>query len=187
MDCNVILQLSNYDFETNQIDKIEKSLGKIESDKDLDIDYVVDLISKLSIDDRRALAAQLRAAKVQKVTEEMLKKYQFASNISLEDLASIFPNLKSYQIPTDLKYKFTLLNCKSFKVNGQYYHGKITRAGTEEDIYIVTNRYDAEKLFRHLSAKLNLSKFVQGNTLDDKLKPFEEDLKVVSSKYHKNI
>lgn len=187
MDCSVTLQISNYNTETNKVDVIPKPLGSIDATADLDIDYVVNLISKKNLETRSVLAAQLRAAKAQKVTEEMLKKYTFVSNASLNDLTTMYPTLANYNIPNDLQFKFTLLRCKSFEINGYYYHGRIVNSKTNEEIYVVNNYYDAEKLFKHLAVRLNLSKFIQGNTLDDKLKSFEEDLKVVSSRYKKNI
>lgn len=185
MDCKVVLQITNYNTETNKVEDPPKILGTIDSNTDLTVDYIVDLISKMSLEERSALAAQLRAAKAQQVTEDMLKKYEFVSNISLDDLVTIYPNLKNYKIPKDLQFKFTLINCRKFKVNGKYYHGRITKG--DEEIYIVNNYYDADKLFKHLSVRLNLSKFIQGDEISQELKEFEEDLTVVASEYRKSV
>ena len=186
MACDLTLQISNYNVETNKKEVIPVPLGQIGEDQNISIDYIADVISKLDKETRSTLAAQLRAAKVQNITNKTVKDHQIISNISLNDLVKQYPDLSKYNIPQDLQYKFTLLKCYRAEFSGTTYKGRTVDSKGNE-IFIINNIWDAEKLFKHLSVKLNLNKFIQGDNLDESLKEYAEDLDVISKRYKKNI
>ena len=186
MACDLTLQISNYNVETNKKEVIPVPLGQIGEDQNISIGYIADVISKLDKETRSTLAAQLRAAKVQNITNKTVEDHQIISNISLNDLVKQYPDLSKYNIPQDLQYKFTLLKCYRAEFSGTTYKGRTVDSKGNE-IFIVNNIWDAEKLFKHLSVKLNLNKFIQGDNLDESLKEYAEDLDVISKRYKKNI
>lgn len=183
MACKVFLQLSNYNLEKNKKEDIPIPIGEVQENQNISIDYVAELIAHLDKESRQNLAAHLRAAKVQNITNKTAEKHQLISNISLDDLVTQYPELGKYQIPKDLSYDFTLLKCYRAEFSGTVYKGRMVTSQGQE-VFIINNIYDAEKLFKHLSVKLNLSKFIQGNNVDEKLKDFEEDLGVIAKRYH---
>lgn len=186
MACDLTLQISNYNVETNKKEVIPVPLGQIGEDQNISIDYIADVISKLDKETRSTLAAQLRAAKVQNITNKTVEDHQIISNISINDLVKQYPDLSKYNIPQDLQYKFTLLKCYRAEFSGTTYKGRTVDSKGNE-IFIINNIWDAEKLFKHLSVKLNLSKFIQGDNLDESLKEYTEDLDVISKRYKKNV
>ena len=186
MACDLTLQISNYNVETNKKEVIPVPLGQIGEDQNISIDYIADVISKLDKETRSTLAAQLRAAKVQNITNKTVEDHQIISNISINDLVKQYPDLSKYNIPQDLQYKFTLLKCYRAEFSGTTYKGRTVDSKGNE-IFIINNIWDAEKLFKHLSVKLNLSKFIQGDNLDESLKEYTENLDVISKRYKKNI
>lgn len=182
MPCDLKLQITNYNVEKNKKETLLTSIGTIEQDQPIDIAQVARIIANLDKDARSALAAQLRAARVQHINNETVKQHQLVSNISLEDLQAKYPQLSKYEIPKDLQHSFTLIQCYRAEFNGATYKGRTVDAAGNE-IFIINNVYDAEKLFKHLTVRRNLTKFIQGNTLDDSLKKFEESLSLIA-KHH---
>ena len=79
MACDLTLQISNYNVETNKKEIIPVTLGQIGEDQNISIDYIADVISKLDKETRSALAAQLRAAKVQNITNKTVDNQQHIS------------------------------------------------------------------------------------------------------------
>ena len=186
MACDLKLQITNYNIDTRKKESLLTSIGTIEEDQKVDINQIAYIIANLDKETRNTLAAQLRAAKVQNVTNSTVKEHQIVSNITLNDLTVKYPDLSKYNIPKDLEYQFTLLQCYRAEFNGSVYKGRTVDSKGNE-IFIINNVYDAEKLFKHLSAKLNLHKFIQGNTVDESLQEFAEDLQVIAKHYHKDI
>lgn len=186
MACDLKLQITNYNIDTHKKESLLTSIGTIEEDQKVDINQIAYIIANLDKETRNTLAAQLRAAKVQNVTNSTVKEHQIVSNITLNDLTVKYPDLGKYNIPKDLEYQFTLLQCYRAEFNGSVYKGRTVDSKGNE-IFIINNVYDAEKLFKHLSAKLNLHKFIQGNTVDESLQEFAEDLQVIAKHYHKDI
>lgn len=187
MPCEVKLQITNYNSEKNKVEALSPQvLGTVDETQLITLDQIAEFISKLNKEKRIALAAQLRAAKVQKVTNNTVEDHQIVSNISIKDLVTMYPDLGKYDLPIDLQHKYTLLKCSSAQFNGVTYKGRtVTSKG--EEIYIINNIYDAEKFFKHMSIRLSLDKFVQGNEVHESLKEYEEDLKVLATRYHKTI
>ena len=186
MECKIQLQLTNYNKDTNKKDDILIPLGNIQEDQNISLDIVAQAIAKLSIEDREQLANKLKAARIQKVTEDTIKEHQIMSNISLNDLVKQYPDLKKYNIPEDLQYKFTLLRCYNAQFNGSVYKGRAIDAEGNE-VFIINTIWDAEKLFKHLSVKLNLDKYIQGNTIDESLNEYADDLKTLAGRYRKTV
>lgn len=186
MACKVVLQLSNYNLEKNKKEEIPITIGDVQEDQNISVEQLAQMIANMDKESRKDLAARLRAAKVQNITSKTVEKHQLISNISLDDLVVQYPELSKYSIPKDLQHSFTLIKCYRAEFAGTVYKGRMVDSKGNE-IFIVNNIYDAEKLFKYLSIKLNLSKFIQGNNIDEKLKEFEEELSVISKRYHKNI
>lgn len=185
MACELKLQISNYNPDTNKVEVSEISLGPIAEDVQVNYNDIAKIISQLDKDTRSALAAQLKAAKVQKINNNTWDNHQLVSNISLNELIEQYPNLDKYNIPIDLQYNFTLLKCRSVEFNGTTYKGRAVNSKGQE-IFIINDIYDAEKLFKHLQVKLNLVKFIQGNNVDESLKEYQEDLDIITKHYRRD-
>lgn len=186
MDCKLILQVSNYNKETNKKDDIPVPLGTISKEQEVSLEAVAKALAALTLEQRQELAGQLKAARVQKVTEKMVQDHQMMSNISLKDLIHQYPDLEKYGIPEDLSYKCTLIRCYRAEFNGHTYKGRALDADGNE-VFIINSFWDAEKLFKHLSIKLNLQKFIKGNDVDPSLEKFQEKLQILSKHYHKTV
>ena len=193
MECIINLQLTNYNVDSGKRKTFSVPLGSIEKNQKITVEEIAQMIADLSPEKRSNLAVQLRAAKLQKITnatvkpdpEDNVKRY-LVSNITLQDLRTQYPDLDKYGIPLDLQYSFTLIKCSQATFNGTTYKGRTVDADGNE-IFIVNSFWDADKLFRHLSAKLNLSKFIQGNQVDEFLREYAEDLAVIANRHHKTI
>lgn len=187
MPCKIKLQISNYDSETNKIKQLPpQELGIVDETQSIDLDQVAEFIAKLNKEERNTLAAQLRAAKVQKVTNKTVEDHQIISNISISDLTNMYPDLNKYNLPIDLQHKCILLKCYNAQFSGVSYKGRFENSKGEE-IFIINNIYDAEKFFKHMSIRLSLEKFIQGNEVHESLKEYEEDLKTIAVRHHKTI
>lgn len=193
MKCILNLQLTNYDVDTGKKKTFNVPLGPVEENQQLTVDEIAQMIASLSQEERSNLAVQLRAAKLQTITNTTIKRdpknnvrRYLVSNITLQDLRTQYPDLDKYGIPLDLQYNFTLIKCSQATFNGTAYKGRTVDADGNE-IFIINSFWDADKLFRHLSAKLNLSKFIQGNHVDEFLGEYAEDLATIANRHHKTI
>ena len=187
MGCKITLEVTNYNKETGKKELIPApDLGTINEDQQLTVDLLAQAIANLSKEDRSTLAAQLRAAKVQSTDAEDIKKREILSNITLDELTKQYPELEKYGIPKDLQYSATLLRCYRAEFNGSVYKGRAVDSKGNE-VFIINNFWDAEKLFKHLSAKLSLSKFIQGNTVDESLQQYEQDLVTIATRYKRTV
>lgn len=186
MACDLKLQLSNYNTDTNKKEVILTSIGAIEENQSITLSNVAEFIASLDKETRTALAARFRAAKVQNVSNKTVAEHQIVSNITLGDLETKYPDLAKYAIPKDLQHQFTLLQCYRAEFNGSVYKGRTVDSKGNE-IFIINNIYDAEKLFKHLSARLNLGQYIHGNEVSESLMEFKDDLEVIARHYHKDI
>lgn len=185
MACELKLQISNYNPGTNKVEVSETTIRNVNEGDQINYDDVAKFISKLDKKTRSALAAQLRAAKVQKVNNNTWDNHQLISNISLDELVKQYPNLEKYKIPKELQYDFTLFKCRSAEFNGTVYKGRAVNSKGQE-IFIINNMYDAEKLFKHLQVRLNLINFIQGNNVDKSLENWREDLDIITKHYRRD-
>lgn len=187
MGCKITLEITNYDKTTGKTKLIpDLELGSIQNDQQLTVDLLAQAIANLSKEARSTLAAQLRAAKVQSTSAEDIQKREILSNITLDELTKQYPELEKYGIPKDLQYSPTLLRCYKAEFNGSMYKGRAVDSKGNE-VFIINNFWDADKLFKHLSAKLNLAKFIQGNDIDESLKQYAEDLVVIANRYKRTV
>ena len=186
MACEIKLQITNYNVEKGKKENIFIPIGMVDEQQPLSIEQIANFVANLSKEDRSVLATQLRVAKAQSLTTEMVKKQQFVSNISLDDLKIKYPQLSSYDIPHDLYSNLTLIQCYRAEFNGVVYKGRTVDSKGNE-VFIINNVYDAEKLFKHLNIKKNLIKFIQGNNVDEVLKNYEEKLNLLAKHYNKSI
>ena len=193
MECVLNLQITNYNVTSGKKETFNVPLGSVEENQKITVEEIAQMIAALSPEKRSNLAVQLRAAKLQKITNKTISsspddniKRHLVSNITLQDLRTQYPDLDKYGIPLDLQYNFTLIKCSHATFNGTTYKGRTVDADGNE-IFIVNSFWDADKLFRHLSAKLNLSKFIQGNQVDEFLGEYAEDLAVIANRHHKTI
>ena len=187
MACDVKLKITYYDNETNQTKTESVPLGVVDENQSIDYEQVALMISKLSESDRMALAAYIRAAKAQKITKEMVEANQFISNITVQELTDIYPELKKYKISPDLQTNFTLIYARNITLGNVSYKGRVVNSKGEE-MFIITSKFEADKFFKYLSLKTNLVDFISGNDIkSDKLKSYESTLKVLQEKYNKSI
>jgi hypothetical protein len=87
----------------------------------------------------------------------MIKNHEFISNITLKELQDYY-GLNEYNIPAQLS-NLTLIRCKTFKHNGQTYKGRVLDINGNE-VFIINNKFDAEKLCKHLMVKSQLHRYV---------------------------
>lgn len=195
MDCQIVLQITNYDHESKTKKHVDgPDLGTMPEDQKLTIDVLTQAIVKLNKDQRMDLAAKLKAAKSQSLTQSDFTKKTtgetpskfFMSNITLNDLVVRFPDLAKYKIPHDLSYTFNLIYCNQAVFDHKICKGRIIDANGEET-FIINNIWDAETLFRNLSAKLNLIQYIQGDEIDEKLKIYADDLTKIAKHYHRSV
>jgi hypothetical protein len=142
MPCEIKLQISNYNSETNQVETLSHNLKTVDKDQSINLDTIAEFISQLNKEERSILAAQLRAAKVQKLTKEMIENHQIISNISIEDLVAMYPELGQYNLKPDLQHNYILLKCSKAVFNGVNYKGRVVNSNGDE-IFIINNIYDA--------------------------------------------
>ena len=83
MACDLKLQITNYNIDTRKKESLLTSIGTIEEDQKVDINQIAYIIANLDKETRNTLAAQLRAAKVQNVTNSTVKEHQIVSNIRI--------------------------------------------------------------------------------------------------------
>lgn len=186
MACKVKLQITSYDSTTNKVKPLDQEIGIVDENQSVDLNQIAQFIAELPKEKRSILAARLRAAKIQNITSETLKDHQLVSNISLNDLKLKYPQLAHYDIPQDLQYNFTLIQCYQAEFNGVTYKGRAEDSKGNE-VFIINNVYDAEKLFKHLLVKRRLIDYIQENNVDDKLESFKDDLFLIAKHYNKSI
>lgn len=193
MECTINLQLTNYDVDLGKKESFNVPLGSVEKNQQITVEDIAKRIASMSKEERSVLAAQLRAAKTQKITNATIAvkpndtvKRHLVSNITLQDLRTQYPDLDKYDIPLDLQYSFNLIKCATASFNGTPYRGRTVDSDGNE-IFIINSFWDADKLFKHLSAKLNLDKFIQGNEVHEMLSEYTEELKTIANKHHKTI
>ena len=82
MACELKLQISNYNPNTNKVEVSETTIGNVEEGDQINYDKIAEFISNLGKETRSALAAQLRAAKVQKVNNNTWNNLCITRSIS---------------------------------------------------------------------------------------------------------
>lgn len=193
MECIINLQVTNYDIDSGKNKTFNIDLGSVDKNQPITVEDIAKRVASMSKEKRSVLAAQLRAAKTQKITNatvavnpnDKVKRY-LVSNITLQDLRTQYSDLDKYGIPLDLQYSFNLIKCANASFNGTSYRGRTVDADGNE-IFIINSFWDADKLFKHLSAKLNLGKFIQGNEVNETLSEYTEELTTIANKHHKTI
>lgn len=178
------IKIKTYDNEQKKHVVRNFPLGEISGE--IDLKKVSSVIQNLSEKEKGELVELLRSPISQKITETMLKQNKFVSNTSLKELQDKYPSLKKYKIPINLHSYFTLIETSKAILNSKIKSGRIVKEDGEE-IFIITNQWDAEKLFKYLYFKSNLSNFVKGNKLDKKLLKYEQDLKIIADHYKLSI
>lgn len=185
MACELKLQISNYNPNTNKVEVSETTIGNVEEGVQINYDNIAEFIYNLDKETRSTLAAQLRAAKVQKVNNNTWDNHQLISNISLDELVKQYPNLQKYEISENLQHDFTLFKCRSAEFNGTIYKGRAVNSKGQE-IFIINDIYDAEKLFKHLQIRSKLIDFIQGNHVDKSLEKWRKDLEIITKHYRRD-
>ena len=181
VDCKINLLIHKYDSKTKKLISQDWDIGKQSENKEVTVKDIAQLISKLSKEDRETLAAQLRAARVQPLTSKMIKERQFISNTTLEDLQTIYPELANYEINGNIFKSITIIHCTNLSFNGTTYKGRVQGPNGQE-IFIINNKYDADKLFKYLLIKQTLPEYVSGELHED-LKEYKEDLNTLVTYY----
>ena len=180
MGCDYKLQFKNY-----QDGKLQASQYDILKDApdNLNIDQVVDIISKLPKGERTKLAALFRVARVQPLTVKDVEKHDFISNTSLTQLQDKYPDLKEMFPDVDINEEHTLVTCNQMQLNGSNYYGR-TISPSGSDIFFINGFYGAQHLFNYLDVKNKILKAIDGNLLREDLKEFQGDLDYIMDKYN---
>lgn len=186
MACEVKIRLSTYNSETQNVEESYITLGQIDNDNPIDFDQIAAMIANFDYDKRSDLAGQLRSAKYQSLDTKFVNAHQLISNTSLTELSEKYPELKQYEIPEDLSDTFTLLHCKKAVFNGRSRKGRLVDSKGKE-IFVINDKFDAEKLFKHLYIRRKLSEYVSDNVLNESLENYKEDLIKISEHYKVSI
>lgn len=187
MECEIIFQIKSYDSQKQEFNTKPESIGKIDEQEELDLNKVVDYIMQLSDSKRATLAASLKAAKAQTLTnKDIVEKSTFVSNITLEELAVKYPNIKEKL--SGLRFQpednFTLIFCHNMKINDNIYFGR-TLDPSGKEIFFVNGKFGAEQLAAYLEAKskINLVFNEQGELAEELLSKQKSNIEALELKY----
>lgn len=163
----------------------EKTAGNTDKDIQINMDQVVELITQLPQTKRTQLAAMLRVAKNQSLTEKDCAKYQFVSNTDVETLQSQYPDLKELYPDVQSLDNCTLVRCNNMKLNGKTYFGRVIQANGEPAFFI-SDKNSARKFLQYLDTKNKIQKAVSDNTLEGSLKEYQEEFTALTQHYNKS-
>lgn len=188
MACIAKLQIEQFNTETLTKEKEEISLGTIDNDQELTVDKMIDFIINLPQSKRNTLAAQLRAASVQKFSESDFKKHIFVSNISVNSLMETYPDLKEAFPDLDISVNdnFTLIQNTRMEINGSNYFGR-TLDSEGNEIFFINGYYGAEHFFKYLTQKNKIDKVLENNKLVPEFKEYQKPLEIIAKKYNKSV
>lgn len=188
MGCGInilINQKENGQSKQQSITLLEKTAGNTDTDIQINMDQVVELLTQLPSSKRTQLAAMLRVARSQSLTEKDCKEHQFVSNTDIEtlqkeypDLAELYPNLESLD-------NYTLVRCSNMRLNGKTYFGRVIQANGQEAFFL-PNKQAVIKFFNYLDIKSKIQKSVNENTLNDTLKEYQEDFSALIKHFNKS-
>lgn len=187
MACDVKVQVKIYNPETKSIQVQQKTIKK-GIDKQITFNDVVDYILQLPKSDRVKLAAQLRAAKVQPITESDIKNHHFISNITLDGLKEKYPDLKQAfpEISLSIEDNPTLIFCSKMKINGSSYYGRtISPEGNE--IFFINGYYGAQHLFKYLDTKNKIDNAIENGKLKEQFSKHQKNINILQEKYNLSI
>ena len=184
MPCDIKLQITSYnqdkEIEEKQLKTIKKGVGE---DQPLLFSDVAEYIMRLPKNERTLLAAKLRQAKIQKLTNTDVKNHIFISNTTIDalklkypDLNDLFPNLVIK--PTD---NYIIINCAQMELNGSSYFGRTINSDGKE-IFFINGFYGAQHFFNYLDIKNKISDFLE-DTSSDIYTKYKEDLEKLTTKF----
>lgn len=188
MSCIVKLQFELFNSETKQKELQEEPLYEVDNDYNPSIDDIVEYIIKMPKSKRNTLAAQFRAANVQKFSTSDIKNHIFISNTSIDTLKEEYPDLKNaYEnIDIGINDNFTLIKCNKMEINGSKYFGRtLDSAGNE--IFFINGYYGSEHFFKYLSMKNKIDKVLENNKLIPEYKSYQNKLNLISQNYNLSI
>ena len=187
MACDIKIQVKLFNPETKNVQVQQKTIKK-GVERGATFNDVVNYILQLPKSDRTRLAAQLRAAKVQAITNEDIKNHHFISNITLDGLKEKYPDLKQAFPETlvSIEDNPTLIFCNKMKINGSSYYGRtIDSEGNE--IFFINGYYGALHLFKYLDAKNKIDNALENGKLKEPFAKYQKDIDQLTKKYELSI
>lgn len=187
MPCDIKLQVQVFDDQGNLTTKAKTIKKGVDESEELNYQNLIDYIVQLSKDERTKLAAQLRAAKAQTLTESDLKKHRFISNTTIDEITEKYPELKEAypDLQVDPSDNYTIITCNKLKINGHTYYGKVIDSKGNE-IFVINGKYGAEHLIKYLDIKGKIKNAFDNNKLRDSFSKHQQSLELLSKKFNKS-
>lgn len=146
------------------------------------IDQIAEAILKADKEKRSQIAAALREASVQTLTEDDIKNHQFVSNTTLKglqheirELAVEYPDFTTDETPIIIK-------ASKIQLNGCDYYGRVLDSKGQE-IFIIRDKRGAKELFKYLDAKNKIKKAIEDSTLSNYTNEYQTELGAMTDKY----
>lgn len=146
------------------------------------LDQIAEAILRLPKEKRTQIAATLREASIQTLTEDDIKNHQFISNTTLEglqkeisELAVEYPDFTTDETPIIIK-------ASKIQLNGCDYYGRVLDSKGQE-VFIIRDKRGAKELFKYLDAKNKIKKAIADSTLNDEVKEYQTELEAMTEKF----
>lgn len=180
MACIAKLQITNRNEDGEKITQL-LSISEVPN-ANVTLDQIAEAILRLPKEKRTQIAAALREANVQTLTEDDIKNHQFVSNTTLEglqkeisELAVEYPNFTTDETPIIIK-------ASKVQLNGCEYYGRVLDSKGQE-IFIIRDKRGAKKLFAYLDVKNKIKKAIADSTLNDEVKEYQTELEAMTKKF----
>ena len=168
-----------------QVGDNEPIIIKKDSNGNIQFSEVTEYIMSLPKSTRSKIAAQLRAAKSQVMTDKDIKEHNFISNTNIEELIEQFPQLKEAfpDLVISPNDNFTLIQSNSMQINGSSYFGRVVNSNGQE-MFIIQGYYGAEHLFKYLDVKGKINNAFENGKLKSSFSSYQKQLDMLSKKYN---
>ena len=184
MACIAKLQITNRNEDGEKTTQL-LSISEVPN-ANVTLDQIAEAILRLPKEKRTQIAAALREANVQTLTEDDIKNHQFVSNTTLEglqkeinELAVEYPNFITDETPIIIK-------ASKVQLNGCEYYGRVLDSKGQE-IFIIRDKRGAKKLFAYLDAKNKIKKAIADSTLNDEVKEYQTELEAMTEKFELSL
>lgn len=187
MPCDIKLQVQVFDEQGNLTTKAKTIKKGVDELEELSYQSLVDYIIQLPKNKRNELAAQLRAAKTQTLTESDLKKHRFISNTTIDEIFNKYPELKEAypDLQVNPSDNYTIIACNKLKINGHTYYGRVTDSKGNE-MFVLNGKYGAEHLIKYLDIKGKIKDSFDGKKLKEPFSKYQKNLDLLSKKFGKS-
>lgn len=182
--CDIKIQVQVFDENKNLITKEKTIKFGVDGFEELNFENLAEYIIRLPEEDRKTLAAQLRAAKVQTLTESDLESHRFISNTSIEEIFTKYPYLKDAypNLQINPEDNYTIIACKNLRINGHTYYGRVIDSSGNE-IFILNGQFGAQRLIKFLDTKSKIRNSFEEGKLKESFAKYQEDLDSLSKQF----